>query len=259
MPTQSRVETPVATPIAATPETPIEPQQTASEIVQPVAAASPEVPEPSPRAIRNLPQQIALRFSVQSGEEGFVLGQSIYSGWIRDGRYSLTSVSEATGITAMFISGKITQRSEGSLTADGLQPDKFWGEKGKLVQHPVRFDWLNRLLLLPAGAVELPAQTQDLLSFAFHLAMRVQENDAAWELPVTNGKKLRNYQFQVIGWETLGIDNRPLQALRLQGSRSGEGSLDVWLAPARHWLPVRIRTLDQKGKIILLTLQEAPR
>ncbi len=211
-----------------------------------------------PRAIRNLPQQIALRYSVQSGEDGFVLGQSIYSGWIRDGRYSLTSVTEATGITALFVSGKITQRSEGSLTAEGLQPDKFWGEKGKQVQPPVRFDWLSRLLLLPAGAVELPAQTQDLLSFAFHLAMRVQEHDAAWEMPVTNGKKLRNYQFQVMGWETISIGGGRLEALRLQGSRSGEGSLDVWLAPAQHWLPVRIRTLDQKGKVIVLTLQEAP-
>jgi hypothetical protein len=257
--TQAPTQFPIDTPVALAPETPIDPPQTPSEEVQPVAAASPETPEPAPRAIRNLPQQIALTYSVQSGEEGFVLGQSIYSGWIRDGRYSLTSVTEATGITAIFVSGKITQRSEGSLTAEGLQPDKFWGEKGKQVQPPVRFDWLNRLLMLPAGAVELPAQTQDLLSFAFHLAMRVQENDAAWELPVTNGKKLRNYQFQVMGWETIGISGGRLEALRLQGSRSGEGSLDVWLAPARHWLPVRIRTLDQKGKVIVLTLQDAPR
>ena len=257
-PTQS----PIEAPVAVAPETSIESPQTPSE-VQPVAAASLETPEMpgssklAPRAIRNLPQQIALRYSVQSGEEGFVLGQSVYSGWIRDGRYSLTSVTEATGITAMFMSGKITQRSEGSLTAEGLQPDKFWGEKGQLVQPPVRFDWPNRLLLLPAGAVELPAQTQDLLSFAFHLAMRVQDNDAAWELPVTNGKKLRNYQFQVMGWDAIGITYSPHEALRLQGSRSGEGSLDVWLAPARYWLPVRIRTLDHKGKVIVLTLQEA--
>ena len=208
--------------------------------------------------VRNLPERIALSYSVQSGEDGFTLGQSAYSGWIRNGRYSLTSVTEATGITSLFVSGKITQRSEGSLTAEGLQPDKFWGEKGERLQPPVRFDWPQKQLMLPAGAVELPMQTQDLLSFPFHLAMLVQEGASEWVLPVTNGKKLRNYRFQVIGRESLKVAAERMETLRLQGSRSGEGSLDVWLAPARNWLPVRIRTQDQKGKVIVLTLLDSP-
>lgn len=230
-----------------------------------VNAAPEALPEPSPevisdaspaRPLRNLPQQIALRYGVQSGEDGFTLGESIYSGWIRGGRYSLSSVTEATGVTAFFVRGKIVQRSEGSIGLEGMQPERFWGEKGGNIQRPVRFNWPSKLLELPAGSVELPARTQDLLSFAFHLAMSVKETDAAWTLPVTNGKKLRNYQFQIVGRESLNLGEHRVETLRVQGSRAGEGSLDVWLAESRHGLPVKIRTLDQKGKAIVLTLLE---
>jgi hypothetical protein len=272
LPVAQASATPIQPPVAevaATPVGPVElvrdvplpaaapPPQPADEpVVEPVAPPPGPVIQPDPplRAMRNLPERIALRYNVQSGEDGFGIGLSTYSGWLRGGRYSLTSVTEATGITAMFVSGKITQHSEGSIGAEGLQPDKFWGEKGQRMQSPVRFEWTQKRLMLPSGDVDLPDQTQDLLSFPFHLAIRVREDDAAWELPVTNGKKLRNYRFQVIGRETLVIAERRIEALRVQGSRSGEGSLDVWLAPDRQWLPVRIRTQDQKGKVIVLTL-----
>ena len=106
------------------------------------------------------------------------------------------------------------------------------------------------------GGSELAPQTQDLMSFPFQLALWVREDDAEWSLPVTNGKKLRDYRFRVIGREQLATGETRVETLHLQGGRAGEGSLDVWLAPARHWLPVRIRTLDQKGKVIVLTLQD---
>lgn len=239
----AEVPTHEGTPPAMPHESPPNPQAVAAE-------------SPPARPLRSLPQQLALRYSVQSGEDGFTLGESLYSGWIRDGRYSLSSVSEATGVAAMFVSGKIIQRSEGSIGPEGFQPERFWGEKGSRVQTPVRFDWPAGLLVLPGGSVELPEQTQDLLSFPFHLAMTVRETDAAWTLSVTNGKKLRNYQFEILGRETLGLRDQRVETLRVQGSRAGEGSLDVWLAESRHWLPVKIRTLDQKGKVIVLTLLE---
>jgi hypothetical protein len=112
------------------------------------------------------------------------------------------------------------------------------------------------LLSLPGASVELPEDTQDLLSFPFHLAMTVREEDAPWTLPVTNGKKLRNYQFEIVGRESLTLGEQRVETLRVRGSRAGDGSLDVWLAESRHGMPVKIRTLDQKGKAIVLTLTD---
>jgi hypothetical protein len=56
-----------------------------------------------------------------------------------------------------------------------------------------------------------------------------------------------------VGHETLG--EARLDTLHLQGGRAGEGTLDVWLAPTRHWLPVRIRSLDQKGGTLVFSLE----
>jgi hypothetical protein len=242
---------PVAAP-ALPPTLPPDPPQPNNPPPPVVSAAA---PAPA-AALRNLPERIALRYSVQSGEAGFIIGRTTYSGQFRDGHYSLVSVTEATGITSLFISGKIIQTSEGRVTASGLQPELFWGAKGEKKQPPVRFDWAQQRLQLPDGGVELPPQTQDLMSFPFHLAMRVQDDAAAWTLPVTNGKKLREYRFQVFGRERLAYGEGEVETLHLQGSRSGEGSLDVWLAPDRNWLPLRIRTQDPQGKVIVLTLQE---
>lgn len=221
------------------------------------ADSQPPVPrrESIRQATRTLPERIELKFSVQSGEDGFVIGQSVYSGWVRDGRYSLTSVAEATGVTGVFVTGKIVQRSEGRITAQGLQPEQFSGEKGKRIQKPVRFDWSRQRLALPGGEVDLPAHTQDLLSFAFHLALVAEADNFDRILPVTNGKKLRDYRFRFIGREKLNSGANRIDTVYLRGSREGDGSLDVWLAPDRHWLPVRIRTLDDKGKTIVLSLK----
>jgi hypothetical protein len=262
IPASEPVPEPAPSPLPLAPVEPpapmLEPSAPKPEPVQPVAVAPQSAPDAtvSPHVARNLPERIALRYSVQSGEDGFTIGQTTYSGQIRDGRYSLVSVTEATGITALFVSGKIIQTSEGRVTASGLQPEQFWSAKGEKRQPPVRFDWAQQRLLLPGGGVDLPPQTQDLMSFPFHLALMVREGDVEWTLPVTNGKKLREYRFQIVGRETLTAGDLRVETFHLQGGRMSEGSLDVWLAPARNWLPLRSRMLDQKGKVIVLTLQD---
>jgi hypothetical protein len=179
----------------------------------------------------------------------------VYTWQARDGRYSLVSVAEATGLIALFASGKIVQSSEGRVTTSGLQPEQYTMAKGDRGQPPVQFDWGQKRLLLPGGGIELPELAQDLLSFAFHLAMTVRDGDGEWRLPVTNGKTLREYGFRIVGHETLTVGENTVETLHLLGGRPGTGSLDVWLAPSRHWLPTRIRTLDQKGKTLVLSLE----
>jgi hypothetical protein len=251
--------------VRVTPEPESSPDPPTSAFLPPLPLlAALDSPPPAPRgetirqATRKLPERIELNFSVQSGEDGFVIGQSVYSGWVRDGRYALTSVAEATGVTGVFVTGKIIQRSEGRVNARGLQPELFSGQKGKRIQKPVRFDWSRQRLILPGGEVDLPVQTQDLLSFAFHLALVAEADDFDRILPVTNGKKLRDYRFRFIDRETLNSGANRVDTVHLRGSREGDGSLDVWLAPDRHWLPVRIRTLDDKGKVVVLSLKNAP-
>lgn len=235
------------------PANPVNPTETAQPLPEP-AVIEPRVK--SAQALRELPARIALRFSVQSGEDGIVIGQSYFNGQFENGRYVLTSVTEATGVAALFVSGKIIQTSEGEITAQGLQPHSFRSVKGKRSPLVVRFDRARSRLTLPGGEVDLPRRAQDLTSFPFHLAMMMSDEVAEMKLPVTNGKKLRDYTFKRLGRHQLRLGDSAVETLHLRSERDSDGSIDVWLAPARNWLPVRIRTLDEKGKLILLTLRD---
>lgn len=232
-------------------------QEQSAAVVPAVAPTTAQTPlaKLQPPAQRELPSRLTLRYTVRTGEGGFNVGQATYTWTVRDGRYSLISIAEAKGIASLFISGKIIQTSEGEVTPYGLRPNQFWMVKGDRRQAPVQFDWVRKQLALPGGGLELPDQTQDLLSFPFHLAMTLRDDDEERHLPVTNGRKLREYGFRAVGHEMVQEGETRFDSLHLHGERAGEGSLDVWLAPSSHWLPVRIRTLDQKGKTIVLTLE----
>ena len=209
-----------------------------------------------PPAQRTLPERLTLRYGVQAGEGGFNLGQAFYTWQRRDGRYSLVSIARATGLTALFVSGKLVQTSLGTITPNGLQPEHYWFARNERKQDTAHFDWKQGRVVQGGGSAELPPGSQDLLSFPFHLAMTVDESAREWSLWVSNGRKLREYLFRNLGRERLTLGEREVDTLHVQGSRSGEGTLDVWLAPSHHWLPLRIRTLDQKGKVFMLSLEE---
>ncbi len=246
---------------AVTPEGPPAPVVHAAAVIEPAPAPAmpePDAGEPEPALVlRQLPESMTLRYVVRAGDEGFNLGEAIYSWSRRNGHYHLVSVAEASGLAALFVSGKLVQTSEGALTREGLRPGSYWLERNGRRKDEVRFDWAQRRLIQGDSEVDLPAGSQDLLSFPFHLALTFDEATPDTRLWVSNGRKLRDYVFRKVGHERLRLGKIELDTLHLQGLSLGEDRLDVWLAPARHWLPLRIRTLDSKGKVMLLSLEEA--
>jgi hypothetical protein len=209
-----------------------------------------------PAAARDFPDHMQMRYAVRAGDEGFNLGKALYT-WRRwDGQYRLVSSAEASGLAALFVSGKLVQQSEGSLTRKGLHPDSYWLERNGERKDTVRFDWGNQRVQQGDDEAMLPAGSQDLLSFPFHLALTVDTSIPETRLWVSNGRKLREYVFRRLGHERLRLGKAEIETLHLRGESSGEDSLDVWLAPSRQWLPLRIRTRDSKGKVMLLSLEK---
>jgi hypothetical protein len=251
--TSPSVPTPEPGP-AVMPE-PASQTQPAPMVAETTAAPPAPQAEAKPhRETRALPERLVLVYNVQAGDGGFNLGQATYTWQIRGERYNLSSVAEATGLASLFMSGRIEQSSEGRIGPAGLLPEQFTMARNQKRQDTARFDWPGKRLILPKGEELLRDNTQDLLSFPFHLAMTVAEGDGGWIVPVTNGRKLKGYRFAILGRESVEVGRERLETLHVQGTRAFEGNLDVWLAPNRHWLPVRIRTEDQKGKVMELTL-----
>ena len=206
-------------------------------------------------AAREFPERLNMRYAVRAGDDGFQLGKAYYT-WRRwDGRYRLVSSAEASGLASLFVSGKLVQQSEGLLGRQGLRPDAYWLERNGQRKDTVRFDWSAQRLRQGGDEAELPAGSQDLLSFPFQLALTLDEAAPDARMWVSNGRKLREYVFRKQGNERLRLGKAEVDTLHLRGESAGEERLDVWLAPSRQWLPLRIRTLDSKGKVMLLSLE----
>jgi hypothetical protein len=255
-------------PVAETPESVPESAEVAVPVPVPAPPAPvlpPPAPEPGPPsrpAVRTLPDSLTLRYAVQTGEgdNGFVAGRATYVWQSRNGRYSLTSTLEATGLTALFVSGRIVQVSEGRVDGAGLQPEQYWLQRNERKQDVARFDWtLNQITLEGRGTAALTPGAQDLLSFPFHLAMTASEGEPGFMLGVSNGRKFNQYAFEILGRESLELRGHTLETLHLRGARPRDGELDVWLDLGRTGLPVRVRTLDRKGNVMELRLEGAER
>ncbi len=211
-------------------------------------------------ALRQLPSQFKMTYAVKMGEDGFTAGRATYLWRSEKGRYSLVNTIEATGLASLFMSGRIIQLSEGAFDETGLRPEQYWLQRNARKQDSARFNWVAKQLSLSGGSegASLLPQTQDLLSFPFHLAMTGRAGEAEFILSVTNGKRLQAYTFNVLGEEVLRMGESDVNVLHMQGRREGEGTLDVWLDLRHGGLPLRIKTLDMKGKAIVLEAESGP-
>lgn len=255
-PPDSHTEPPVTpsppedAPVPAEPPPP-EPPKPATESPLPAEAA---VPSPA----STLPAELELRYRILAGDKGFAIGQARYRWHMSaDGRYDLTSVAEATGLASLFVSGRIVQTSEGRIGTRGLQPDRFSLQRNDRRQDTARFDWEAGRVQLGDQWMDLPAgqAVQDLLGFPFHLALTAAGLKDRFVLWVTNGRKLKDYDFRDLGPTELEVEQQRIPTLHLQGTRPGEGTLDVWLDRGNPGLPIMIRTLDNKGNLLVLVAE----
>lgn len=251
---------PVSEPVAeaAAPEVVVEAGPIDAVVVPPedVPAADSEPAEPAPPPLNPLPPRLdlhfQLRYGLASGEQTLL--------WVNEGeRYTLTSVAAATGLTGLFYRGRFVQTSRGRITPRGLQPEEFWDQRGDK-RSSARFDAANgRITLSPSKGVPrhftYQGEVQDALSLFFQLALTAPPPDGRLAYTVFNGKKLRDYVYEVRGEERLETPLGTLRTLHLARVADGDGRFEAWLAIDRHYLPVRVLKRDEDGRDAELMLQ----
>lgn len=220
--------------------------------VEAVPAAAIEAPP----ALNPLPPRLDLHFRVHygvaSGEQALL--------WVSQGeRYTLTSVAAASGLAGVFYRGRFVQTSRGRITPHGLQPEEFWDQRGDK-RSRARFDAANgSLTLIPAkGAPRhfaYQGDVQDALSLFFQLALTAPPPDGQLTYTVFNGKKLRDYRYEVRGEEILQTALGELRTLHLARVADDDGRFEAWLAMDRHYLPVRVLRSDEKGSTVELRVK----
>lgn len=268
---RSAAHRPLSHPVASPPEPRVEPAAEAATLEAPADSAvadtaatgqtgpdaAPAKPESAaaPVHLNDLPARLDLRFQVRyglaSGEQTLV--------WVNEGgHYTLTSVVGATGLTGLFYRGRFVQTSRGRITPRGLQPETFWDQRGDK-RSSARFDVAQGQLTLMSeqGAPRhftYQGEVQDALSLFFQLALTAPPNGQQ-TYTVFNGKKLRNYTYEVRGEETLETVLGALRTLHVARVADNDGRFEAWLAIDRHYLPVRVVRSDDKGNEMELRLQ----
>lgn len=236
-----------AEPAAAAPaETPV---VTAS--AEPTTLRMPETP-PSP----SFPRKGQIIYQLTMGPDQTPVGRTVQTWEFEDTRYRLGSQSESTGLIEMFRPHRYHYLSQGTLSEQGLRPERFLAsvKRGSRVEESIAvFDWNEqkvRLGRLPQQTtVELPADSQDVVSFMYQLAL-TPPAPGRIRFPFTRGSRLEMVSFDVLPAEMI---ETPLGRLRtipvIQVRERDNESLAVWLATDYRNLPVRIRFYNRHGEV----------
>ena len=251
--------------VAATPALPDVPVAAAAEsdssqpAEAPVVTASAEpttfrMPETPP--LPSFPRKGQITYQLTMGPDQTPVGRTVQT-WEFDGtQYRLGSQSESTGLIEMFRPHRYNYLSQGTLSEQGLRPDRFIAsvKRGSRSDESIAvFDWTEhkvRLGRLPQQTtVELPAGSQDVVSFMYQLALSPPAPGRI-QFPFTRGTRLEMVSFDVLPPETLETPLGRLRAIPvIQVRENNNESLAVWLATDYRNLPVRIRFYNRHGEV----------
>ena len=196
------------------------------------------------------PQKITAVYEATRDGKPFATVTETYR---QDGdHYRIESVTAGKGVYALF--GKRKLVSEGEVTAEGLKPHHFEQQQSDSPKKTVvaEFDWAAGKLTLSSKkkstTLDLVAGTQDLASFTYQFMFRPPAGDE-FTLPVTTGKRLRNYQYHVTPNESLDGVLGGLKAMRLNNAdkEAGDDEKELWLATDKHYLAAKIVLRDENG------------
>lgn len=172
---------------------------------------------------------------------------------INSDHYQLNFLIEPKGFAALILPN-LLQTSDGLLTKKGLQPliyEYKFGDKTDKSRKAV-FDWqANILQLSNKDGVTTQAMlegSQDVLSFMYQF-MYVAPLQTM-QINITNGKKLREYDYQFEGEENVNSALGEVKTMHIAhtGTDTDE-KIELWLAINYQYIPVKIRKIDKNGKI----------
>lgn len=253
---QVRAPEPAASVAQAVPEAvppPSVPVAVAAAAPAPAAMPAP-LPKDTQQVARNyaVPGSVRLKFNATGMRQRLeyqALGELL---WTHDGK----NYEARLGLTAWPMSR--TLGSTGRMTADGLAPERFSDKfRSELAAH---FDRDKARVSFSANtpdATLLPG-AQDQLSVFMQLAAMLAGEPARYpagtqiNVQTIGPRSAEPWVFVVEGDETLSLPGGHQQARKLVRSprKDFDQKVEIWLAPALSWLPVRIRITQPNGDFI---------
>lgn len=227
--------------------------------IRPPGSGTDQASSTAPPPVRIPPPQ-RLHFEVAGQAKKFNYTARAELLWQHDGnRY------EARQEVSVFLLGSRSQRSTGSLTDQGLLPERF-GDKSRSEQ-AAHFDYAKGRVTFSANTPEAPirAGAQDRLSLFIQLGALLAADPGRFvpgtqlSLTTVSAKTADRWTFTVEGPETLDLPLGATPTLKLQRlpRRDYDQKAELWVAPSLGYLPVRIKLTQSNGDFADLRLRSS--
>jgi Protein of unknown function (DUF3108) len=175
--------------------------------------------------------------------------------------YRIESVTKPYGLFALLKRETIRVTSEGSITAQGLQPRVFDYQRKEDTDKNAHadFDWQAAQVTLTdrngTRSMPLPAGTQDRLSAMYQFMFLTLDNAAELKFEMTNGSKVDDYRYLITPNRQVTVPLGSFRTLYLASSlRSNGGRTEIWLAGKFSNLPCKMVITEGNGDKLTQTL-----
>ena len=248
-------------PAASAPAAPAEPAtedtQTGTGVdIRPPGGTGRSAVAPPPPV--RMPAPTRLAFDVSGQAKKFAYSARAELLWQHDGnRY------EARQEISAFLVGTRTQRSVGTVTEQGLLPEKF-SDKSRSEQ-AAHFDYAKGRVTFSANTPDAAAGpgVQDRLSLFIQLGAMLAADPGRFvpgtqiTLTTVSARSADRWTFTVEGPETLDLPAGPTPALKLLRlpRKDYDQKAELWVAPGLGYLPVRIKLTQANGDFADLLLR----
>lgn len=180
-----------------------------------------------------------------------------------DNRYEYRFYTRASGIARWFVKDEINEVSKGQLTKESIHPDNYHykktgGSKDKEVN--IDFDWAQKKASVTGTYGEI-SQTLDeggLDRLVVQLAVMQDMGNKPMPLNyrILDKLKIKNYSFIIDGKEELNTPVGTISTIIIKRANEGGGRVTrMWIAPALHHLPIRIRQDKDKEREFEMNLK----
>jgi len=178
--------------------------------------------------------------------------------------WRFVSETRATGVMKLLMEGKVRERSDFALGAQGIRllSYAFRDENKSRRDASAEVDWAAGKLdyRYRGRGGSLPLEGIDSLhdrlssSIAVMLALvdgRLRENGEALQLSVFDGDEIKPMRFAVAGRESIDTPRGEVEALRVERLRANDRRRTLtWYAPSLDYVPVRIEQ-HKDGKLVV--------
>jgi hypothetical protein len=215
--------------------------------------------EPAHKPAFKLPPSAELHYTIKAKQHGLSIGGDGVLRWswdASDHSYSILSETRA----ALF--GKIQEsKSEGGIDEFGLAPLQFTDKRFRKEPTTTTFKRDTKLISFSESADTYPIKggEQDRASASWQLLAQARGapgkfiDGSEWSMFVAGRRDAEPWMFKVVNHEMISTALGKFNAVHLVKAPppdSKDQQLDIWLAPALEWYPVRLRFADADGDFV---------